>query len=107
MKIVFFKRPKPKQFSYKPRYWDPEAEAFEKRKQQLERYPGSERTDEEIREDLKSGIDMHWKRRHGSGNAGRSNPWLRIFVYALIIFFGIYVIFFTGLINNLVSFFTR
>jgi hypothetical protein len=107
MKIVFFKRPKPKQFNYRPRYWDSEAEAMEKRKRQLERYSNNDRTDEELKEDLKSRIDMQWRRRHAGSNTGRTNPWLRIFVYALIIFFGIYVIFFTGLINNLVSFFTR
>ncbi len=33
MRIVFFfKRPKPKRFEYKPRYWDEEKERLEERK---------------------------------------------------------------------------
>lgn len=107
MKIVFFKRPKPKKFSYRPRYWDPEQEEFERRKRLLD---GDDSTDGDNRErqsDLKHEIDMRWRRRHATDNEGRSNPWMKIFIYALIIFFGIYFIFFTGFINNLVRFFTE
>ena len=107
MKIVFLKLPKHKKFSYKPRYWDPEAEAFEKRKRQLDGDENSERTSEEIKEDLKEQINQRWRRNHAPEDAGRSNTWMKIFIYALIIFFGIYFIFFTGFINNLVRFFTE
>lgn len=31
----FFYTPKPRQFDYKPRYWDPEKEAREKRREEL------------------------------------------------------------------------
>ena len=104
MKIVFFKRPKPKQFTYKPRYWNPEQEEFERRKRELD---GEGRTNDELKKDLRHKIDTQWRRRHDPDAAGRSNPWIKIFIYALIIFFGIYFIFFTGFINNLVRFFTE
>jgi len=107
MKIVFFKRPKPKQFNYKPQYWDPEEEEFQKRKRELDG-PGDEEVPEkEKREDLRVQIDTQWRRRHGPENTGRSNNWMKLFIYALIIFFGIYFIFFTGFINNMVRFFTE
>ena len=106
MKIVFFKRPKPKQFNYRPRYWDPEQEEFERRKRELDGDP-AERSAEEIKSDLKSQMDSRWRRRHDPDSVGRANPWMRLFIYALIIFFAIYFIFFTGFINNLVRFFTE
>ena len=105
MKIVFFKRPKHKQFNYKPRYWDPEKEEFERRKRELD---GDQppRSTEEVKEDLKRQIDRQWRRRQDPESIGRSDKWTKIFIYALIIFLGIYFIFFTSFINNLVSFFT-
>jgi hypothetical protein len=106
MKIVFFKRPKPKKFNYRPRYWDPEQEEFEKRKRELDGEP-DERTTEEIKSDLRTQMDSRWRRRHDPDSVGRANPWMRLFIYALIIFFAIYFIFFTGFINNLVRFFTE
>lgn len=35
MKLTFFKTPKPRQFDYRPRYYDPEKEAREQRRKQL------------------------------------------------------------------------
>ncbi|MEN8224561.1 MAG: hypothetical protein ABFS05_04300 [Bacteroidota bacterium] len=107
MKIVFFKRPKHKQFTYRPRYWNPEAEEFEKRKRQLDGDGTEERTGKEMKEDLRQQMDKQWRRKHAADNGIGSNMWMKIFIYALIIFFGIYFIFFTGFINNLVRFFTE
>lgn len=107
MKIVFFKRPKPKAFNYQPRYWDPEAEEFEKRKRLLDGKGDEDRTEKQAREDLKSQIETRWRRHHAPDNVGRSNPWMKLFIYALIIFFAVYFIFFTGFINNMVRFFTE
>ena len=106
MKIVFFKRPKPKAFNYKPQYWDPEAEEFEKRKLELDGDGSDERSPNEHRDDLKDKINTQWRRNH-PGNAGKSNTWMQLFIYALVIFMGIYFIFFTGFINNFVRFFTE
>ncbi len=107
MKIVFFKRPKPKKFSYKPRYWDPEQEEFDKRKRELDGIGPDERTTEEVKADLKQKMGSRWRRKHDPENIGRANPWMKLFIYALIIFFAIYFIFFTGVISNLVRFFTE
>jgi hypothetical protein len=107
MKIVFFRRPKPKKFDYRPRYWDPEAEEFEKRKRQLDGDGEDKRTNREIQDDLKQQINQRWRRSHAPEDVGRSNNWMKIFIYALIIFMGIWFIFFTGFINNLVRFFTE
>jgi len=35
MRVVFLRRPKPKGFNYKPRYYDPEKEELEERQRQL------------------------------------------------------------------------
>ena len=107
MKIVFFKRPKPKKFTYRPRYWDPEAEEFERRKRMLDGDKGGERGADEIKEDIQQQMDTRWRRRHAPSSDGRSNPWMKLFIYLLIIFLGIYFIFFTGFINNIVRFFTQ
>ena len=105
MKIVFFRRPKPKAFEYKPRYWDPEAEEFERRKRLLD--GDGKRSTEEIKSDLRSGMDNRWRRKHAPDAVGRANPWMKMFIYALVIFFAVYFIFFTGFINNMVRFFTE
>lgn len=107
MKIVFFKRPKPKQFDYKPRYWDPEEEEFQRRKRELDGDDNDDKTEGHSREELRSQINTQWRRRHTPEEGGRSNNMMKLFIYALIIFFGIYFIFFTGFINNLVRFFTE
>jgi hypothetical protein len=106
VKIVFFKRPKPKQFNYRPRYWDPEQEEFERRKRELDGEPDN-RTSDKVKKDLRMQMESRWRRRHDPDSVGRANPWIRLFIYALIIFFAIYFIFFTGFINNLVRFFTE
>ena len=107
MKFVFFKQSKHKNFSYTPRYWDPEREEFEKRKRELDGIDNKPKTAEEVKEDLKYQMDTHWRRKHAPGAEGRSNPWIKLVIYALVIFFGLYFIFFTGFINNLVRFFTE
>lgn len=107
MKLVFFKRPKPKQFNYRPRYWDPEAEEFERRKRLLDGDGSEEETGKRTGTDLRAEMESRWRRRHTPDNVGRSNPWIKLFIYSLIIFFAIYFIFFTGFINNMVRFFTE
>ena len=107
MKIVFFKRTQHKRFNYKPRYWDAEAEEFELRKKQLDGDPDAERSEEEVKQDLRVQMESRWRRKHLPENTGRSNKWMKLFIYGLFIFFGIYFIFFTGFINNLVRFFTE
>ena len=106
MKFVFFSRPKPRQFTYRPRYWDPEKEEFERRKRQLDGYGDGERSNEEIRHDLRRQMETRWRRDRNTGPTDASGRWIRIFIYALIIFLGLYFIFFTSFIDNLVRLFT-
>ncbi len=40
MRVVFFKTPKPKQFSYTPRYYNPDKEALMERQQQIKQEMG-------------------------------------------------------------------
>ncbi|MGI6479458.1 MAG: hypothetical protein ACOX0M_08475 [Salinivirgaceae bacterium] len=40
LRIKFVHTPKPKQFKYNPRYYDPEKEEFEKRKAELRKQKG-------------------------------------------------------------------
>jgi len=107
MKVTFFKRPKHKKFTYRPRYWDPETEAFEKRKRQLDGDAEGDRTSKEMQEDMREQMNQRWRRSHAPENVGRSNNMMKVFIYALIIFFGIYLFFFTSFINNLVRLFTE
>lgn len=107
MKFVFFKTVKPKGFNYKPRYWDPEAEELELRKKQLDGKADNDKTAEEIKEDMKMQMESRWRRKHMPENTGKSNKWMKLFIYAIVIFFSIYFIFFTGFINNMVKFFTE
>lgn len=85
MRIVFFSRPKPKQFTYKPRYWD-------ERKEQLElsrkKYDGTAQTGNESA--MRQHLNMHW-RRSIDRTARKKTSNLMLLVYlaliALIVWF--------------------
>jgi hypothetical protein len=100
MNIVFFKRPKPKPFNYRPIYFDPEKEEAEDRKKALGL---SEDTDP--RERMRAGMRRSWRRPDPVQQKGYGV--IRIFFYMVFFAFSIYFIFFTDYINRLVSFFTR
>ena len=100
MKIVFFKKPKIRQFNYKPLYYDPEKEeAEERRKARL----GLQSDDP--RERMRSEIRRKWHVERTA--AGSQKNIFRIFFYFIFAFVMLYVIFFTDLVNNLVSIFLR
>lgn len=98
MKIVFFRRPKPKQFSYRPLYYDPEKEAREKRKKELGLI---EEGDPRAR--LKSEIRRKWRRNDDTRPSTYNG--VRIIFYLLIIVLSVYFIFFTDFIQNLFKIF--
>lgn len=104
MKIVFFKRPKPKHFDYKPIYWDEEKEEAAKRKRRIE-LAGKEKTIEEIKAELKFQIDNQWRMQRQA--ARQKNYTIRLLIYLSVICFFVYMIFFTDLINNFLSFFVK
>jgi len=93
MNIVFFKRARPRQFNYKPMYYDPEKEALEQRRRELGLSPDMDR-----KERLRA--EMHRKWTRGSKGPATSSI-IRIIMYAFLAFLVIYVVFFTDLIKNL------
>jgi hypothetical protein len=62
MKITFFKTPKPKQFSYKPRYYDEKKEALENLKKKYSEQKDDGGVSPEFRDKLKSTLKMKDKR---------------------------------------------
>jgi hypothetical protein len=104
MKIVFFRRPKPRQFDYKPIYWDEEKEEMERLKKRIDR-AGKEKSGQEIRDDLRFEIDRNW-RRNRAGSSQKVNL-LRFLIYLAFALFMIYFIFFTDFINKFLSYFVR
>ena len=88
MKIVFFKTPKPKQFNYKPIYYDAEREALEERKRQL----GIGTVDGK-NPDLKTMLARNWRRR-GRDTERKKSSRMSLLIFLIISLFLIYVFFF-------------
>ncbi len=102
MKISFFHRPKPRQFDYKPRYWDPEKEEEEERKKRIERAGGLKNVND-IKEDLRYNINRQWRR--GKQDTTKNFNTVRFLIYLFMIIFFVYVIFFTDFVNKFLSYF--
>jgi hypothetical protein len=100
MKIVFFHRPKPRQFNYIPRYYDPVKEDMERRKRELGLL-----SEGDLKERMRAEIRRKWKQ----GNTGslHASIMIRTIFYILISILAIYFIFFTDFINKMVSFFVQ
>ena len=101
MRFVTFRTPKPKRFSYKPRYYDEKKEALEKRKAELG-------YDSELthRESLRLQMSKRWN-KSDDGNFGRSRMSQAVsYIFILLIIVGgIYMIFFTDFIEKLLALF--
>lgn len=87
-----FKRGGPKAFSYQPRYYDPEQEEREKRRQMIEREVEQERAQghhdpEGFRERMRSS----WQTPEAKGQAARAN--LRLLIILALLFLFVYTIF--------------
>lgn len=85
MKIVAFKTRKPKQFNYKPLYYDKKKEEMEER---LKKYSNPE---QQITERMRARIKETWRVKEGRNNL-TSKRTLYIYVIASLII--IYFIFF-------------
>lgn len=83
MQIVFFKTPKPKQFEFKPRYYDEEKERKEKRRKQMEQ-SGQGNTSF-----MRSEIDRKWRNidRKNRGKARGINLLIYLAVIAMFVYF--------------------
>jgi hypothetical protein len=100
MRFVLFKTPKPRQFRYKPRYYDEEKERLEKRKAELG-------LNSELSEREALRIRMRSKWRKGSKHQGSSNLSRLIYFgfYAFVVIGGVYLIFFTDFVEKLITLF--
>lgn len=86
MQIVFFKRPKPRQFDYKPRYYDEEKERKEERRKA---FADAEKG---APVNLKREIDVRW-RRIDRRNRHKSKS-INLLVYLVVVALLIYFLFF-------------
>lgn len=100
MNIIFFRRPKPRQFNYIPRYYDPVKEEIEERKKELGLIQEGDR---EAR--MRSEFRRKW--RVEKNPAARQLYIMRLFIYIIVIGFSLYFIFFSDFINNFISFFVK
>ncbi len=99
MKFTMFKTPKPKNFSYRPRYYDKAKEERERRKAEL----GYE-SKLDHGENLRAMISQRWRKgdKEESGSRFKVASYL---VMATIIVGSIYVIFLTDFVDKLVALF--
>jgi len=99
MKFTTFKTPKPKDFSYKPRYYDKAKDERDRRRTEL----GYESKFGE-HDSLRMKMANRWRK----GEEVEARPITKLLtylVYATVIFGSIYFIFFTDIVDNLVALF--
>jgi hypothetical protein len=100
MKLVFFKRPKPRQFDYKPLYYNKEKDEREQQKKKL----GFTDSDDES-EQLKARLRRKWRTEREAKSRRTSE--LRTVIYLTIAGLFVYLIFFTEFFNNIALVFSR
>ncbi|MCF6170336.1 MAG: hypothetical protein L3J31_03535 [Bacteroidales bacterium] len=100
MRIVTFKTPRPKRFSYKPRYYDEDKEALEQRKAAL----GYE-TKVSHRESLRLQMARKWQKGADVEEKGILSKSISYFFYGAVIVGGVYLIFFTDFVYKLIALF--
>ena len=98
MKLTFFHRPQPKQFEYKPLYFDKEKDERKQRKKEL----GISNSNDKITL-LRGDLQKRWKK--GRESQKRQQSKVRFLIYLLLIVFTVYLFFFTNFIEKLVSLF--
>ena len=99
MKFTTFKTPKPKVFSYRPRYYDKGKEERQRRKAELGYESEMSRQDS-----LRMKMSMRWHK----DQEVEAKPFSKIIyytIYATIILGSVYFIFFTDFVDNLVALF--
>lgn len=95
MKFVMFRTAKPKKFKYIPRFYNPDKEALERRKASL----GLD-TQLSEQEKLRLKLNARWRKNNDDDFAPRYQR-MSFIVYGAIILTGLYFIFFTDMIDNL------
>jgi hypothetical protein len=95
MGFIFFKQSKAKKFGYIPRFYDPVKEEREKRRAALGL------NDVTDNDDLRSRMRARWRKQIPVEKGPKYTP-LSMIIYAVVIIGGIYIIFFTRLIDNMI-----
>lgn len=96
MRFIMFRLTKPRKYSYKPRHFDPDKEALERRKATLQ--VESKMSEHE---EMRMRMTARW-RKNNPVVFGDKYKRLSFIIYAVIILTGVYVVFFTQLIDNLI-----
>lgn len=100
MKIIFFKRPKTRQFNYKPLYYDPDQEEAKERQKLKDALNSTDPA-----ERMRAQIRRRWRTDQKEPSSGTN--YVRIFIYIAFATFMIYFLFFTNIVDKLVSLFLR
>lgn len=100
MRFVTFRTPKPKQFKYKPRYYNEDIDALEKRKAELG-YDSSV----SHHESLKLQMSKKWRKSDASYKRSTLSKMITYLFLGFVIVGGIYLIFFTEFVEKLIALF--
>jgi hypothetical protein len=100
MKIIFFKRPKTRQFNYRPLYYNPDEEEALERQKLKDALSSSDPA-----ERMRAQIRRRWRTDQKEQASGINI--VRIFIYIAFAAFMVYFLFFTNIVDKLVSLFLR
>ena len=84
----FYKVRKPRQFEYKPIYWDPKKEAMEERVRRVKREIGMEELDENYKPQIKGSFveqTSHLRKSLDRGDGPRSRTYKNIKLIVLLV----------------------
>jgi len=95
MRIVSFKTPKPKSFSYRPRYYDPEKEVIERRKAAMGLDSNLTQSDK-----LRLQMQRRWRKNNDEVGSSTRSRMVSYTIYGAIILGSIYFIMFTDIIEK-------
>ncbi|MFA5417566.1 MAG: hypothetical protein WC341_03820 [Bacteroidales bacterium] len=98
MRLVSFKTPKPKSFTYRPRYYDPDKTALEQKKAAL----GLDNTLTH-HEEIRLQMSRRWRRGSTEKEATTMSKVITYAIYATFILGTIYLIMFTDFVEKLLS----
>ncbi len=96
MKFVLFRTNAPKKFTYRPRYYNADKEAMERRKAEM----GAE-SDLNENEALRARMSARWRFKNPD-KSGNKYQAMSMLIYAIVILGGIYLLFFTDMIFNII-----
>ncbi len=94
MGFFVFRTPKPKEFKYTPRYYDPKKEELERRKAEL-----GLKNELSHNEELRLRMSRRWRKGSDEGKSTLSKT-ITYLIYGTFIILSIYFILFTDVIEN-------